>query len=158
MFGWFKGRRAKEQEFLESMMTAAATGEQRARINRALGSLDVELPRIEKNRDFCVKASSEFIKALARASDISLFSPTDDEAFVLGIFSIITSDYVSQKVGAQFESVATVAFLDAFGIGSEKRLPDILGSYNESVLNNGLRRRTALHDCDRLPALILGVV
>ena len=140
MFGWLKGRRAKEQEFFESMMSAAATGEHRARINRALGSLGVELAPVEKSSDFCVKASSEFIRALSRSRGISLVEPTDDEAFVLGIFSIVASDYVSQKVGAQFESVATVAFLDTFGIGSEMNLPEILGSYNEMATNGDMTK------------------
>ena len=140
MFGWLKGRRAKEQEFFESMMTAAASGEQRARINRALGSLGVELPPADKNSDFSVKASAEFIKALSHSSGISLVSPTDDEAFVLGIFSLITSDYVSQKVGAQFEGVATVAFLDAFGLRSQQRLPEILGSYNEMATKGDMTK------------------
>ncbi|WBQ11347.1 hypothetical protein L2D01_06065 [Hyphomonadaceae bacterium ML37] len=136
MFGWLKGRQAQEREFFASLMSAAAEGQARDSINRALDSLNAEILPLDSSIDFSVQASSEFIKILSWSCGISLSKCNDDEAFVQRIFSMVASDYISQKIGAQFESVSAVAILNTFGIENRDELAEIIDKFNEMVLND----------------------
>ena len=44
VFGWFKKPNQRDREFMKMLITAAAEGESRAKVNRALGSEGIQLP------------------------------------------------------------------------------------------------------------------
>jgi hypothetical protein len=115
MFGWFKGRRKKDKEFLESMMRTAVEGHSRVSVNRALGSLGIQLSREPDNTQFSIRASSALVRAISEKAGLSVHSMDDDDRFVAAIFCFVTSDHISHIIGAPFEMVSTVVPLDLFG-------------------------------------------
>lgn len=130
MFGWMKGRRAQEQEFLDRALRAMTEGNARARVNRALGTLGADVPPEPKNVDFCVSAATSFMNELARAAGLDCSSLDDDEAFVLGLFSMVASDHLCHIVGAQFEMASVGAHIMVFGPDRAESFPSLIDSYN----------------------------
>ena len=62
MFGFFKRKKQKEIEILRTLMSAAAEGEQRAKINAAIGSLDIQLPPENDNTQYCINTCAVIVR------------------------------------------------------------------------------------------------
>jgi hypothetical protein len=133
MLGLFKRRK---QRFMEGLMQAKEA-ESRAKVNRALGSVGVQLAPEPDNIQYCIKASSAIVRVITQKADApSVGLMNEDDKFVAGIFCLVASSYVSGVVGAQFEMVSSTAAIDLLGLDYADRVSDLGESYS-SMSQNG---------------------
>lgn len=140
MFGWFKSRRQREQEFFENMIRAGlaakaqeAAGQRlmaRAVVERALKSLGGDVAPESDIDQFCIQACSEISRRIFSLSE----SLKDDgegggDDLGTGIFCFILCNHVTQLVGANFEVVSAIAAIDV--IKSPEELDTIIDLYND---------------------------
>ena len=130
MFGWLKGRRDRDQDFLDNFQRAAAKGESRARVNRALSSAGVQLAAEPDNAQFCIKASAAIVRVIVQRAGMSIREIDDETKFVAGIFGFVASDYLSRVVEAPFEIVSSIVLLELFGTEYAEHIGRVGDSYN----------------------------
>ena len=91
------------------MARSFAEGESRAKINRALGSIGVQLSADTENRDYCVTASIELVRAVIKRADKVISSVDVDDRFIGGLFAFVAGYHFSKMIGAQVEIVCPIA-------------------------------------------------
>jgi hypothetical protein len=112
MFGFGKKKReAEEREFALQMMRAAAEGGERARVVRALATVDVQIDPTFDDQRFCTRAVMAVVQDLAKRAGQSPIWLDDDHRFTAGIFAFTLANAVSFRLGASFEQVASAAAL-----------------------------------------------
>ena len=141
MFGLFKSRRKKEEEFMLKMMSAAAEGEQRAKINAALGSLDVQIEPIEDNAQYCIKTSALIVKKIVEGYGTDLTKADDDDIITMGLFLFAVSNHITRVIGAPFEEVSAITLLELFSDvrPSEEMtnyIPIVIDTYNSAATDS----------------------
>ena len=114
MFGFLKRKKQKEIEFLRTLVRASAEGEQRAKINSAIGSLGIQLRPENDNALYCVKTCAVIVRAIIENYGTKIEDVNDDDIFTAGLFLFVLSDHIARIVGAPFETVASIAPLELF--------------------------------------------
>lgn len=130
MFGLFKGRKQSDLEFMKDLITAAAEGENRAKVNRALGSAGIQLPIKSDNAQYCIRASSAIVRLISETANVPVQTMDEDDKFVVGIFALVASDYVTRIIGAQFEIVSTIVVIDLLGHSYSENVSELGDAYN----------------------------
>jgi hypothetical protein len=130
MFGWFKRRR--EEALLREFLPALAQGEKYRPIREALKAIGVEDKETEPSAFTAIAAASLSLQ-LCRLAEADLTN--DDDVFVGGMFALVTSDYIANRVGAQFEVSASLSLLEFAGSKTEfERIHNpITSAYNAQV-------------------------
>ncbi|MCP5361667.1 MAG: hypothetical protein H6908_03360 [Hyphomicrobiales bacterium] len=141
MFGFFKGTKQKDLEFFKEMMSAAAEGEQRAKINSAIGSLGIQLEPENDNSQYCIKVSSALVKKIMMSHGTTIKSAENDDILTAGLFLFVVSNHITRVVGAPFEEVSSIAVLDLFyDISSPQEIAEyvnpIANLYNDASTNS----------------------
>ena len=131
MFGWLKSKRQKDSEFFEGMMRAAAEGSRRAQINAALGSKGIQLGFQKDNDQYCIQATSAIVSLIASDAGLEARNLKVDDRFVAGLFVFVVSNHVSLLIGAPFEEVAFIAFVDCLGMEFAQEVDSVGSSYNK---------------------------
>lgn len=131
MFGFLKRRKQQELEFVEGLIRAAAEGDSRAKINRALGSEGVQLTPKEDNHQYSIHASATIVRLIAKEAGVPIgVNGNEDDNFVAGIFAFVVSNHVSYMIGAQFEMVSSIVIIDLLGQDAASQVNDLAESYN----------------------------
>ncbi len=130
MFEWFKRRKRRDEEFFLNYVRAAAEGENRAKVNRALGSVGVQLPFEPDNTQYCIKASAALVRVVTEKVGVSMHAADKDDRFVVGIFGFVAGDYFSGIMGAPFETVSSIVALDLLGVEYAAQIGSLGDSYN----------------------------
>jgi len=131
MFGLFKRRKQKDLEFTETLMRAAAEGDSRAKVNRALGSKGIQLTPEKNNHQYSIQASAAIVRLIAKKAGVPIgANGDDDDNFVAGIFAFVVSNHVSYIIGAQFEMVSSIVVIDLLGQDAASKVNDLAASYN----------------------------
>jgi hypothetical protein len=139
MFGFFK-RKQKDREFMMRLMTAAAEGEQRSKINAALSSLGIQLEAEEDNSQYCIKTTAAFVKKIVEEYGTDIQNANDDDIVTAGIFLFTVSNHITRVIGAPFEAVSSITLFELFSdvksIGELTEYIPIIGStYNTAAEN-----------------------
>ncbi len=116
---------------MEGLMRAAAEGDSRAKVNRALGSVGIQLTPEEDNTHYCIKASTAIVRFIAaKAEDPIEDMKNADDNFVAGIFSFVASNHLTHIIGAPFEMVASIVPLNLFGNDYASEVDALGNSFN----------------------------
>lgn len=141
MFGFFKRKKQKEIEILRTLMSAAAEGEQRAKINAAIGSLGIQLPPENDNTKYCINTCAVIVRNIMESYGTKPEDANDDDIFTAGLFLFTVSNHITRIVGAPFETVASVTPLELF---SATRSPlemaeyvHLIGNLYNDTMDNG---------------------
>lgn len=130
VFGLFKKRKSNFPE-LTDLISAAAEGESRATVNRALGSKGVQLAPEDDNSPYSIQASANIVRLIAREAGIPIgIDGNDDDNFVAGIFAFVVSNHISYMIGAPFEIVSSIVVMDLLGQDAASEVNDLADSYN----------------------------
>ena len=112
-------------------MRAAAEGDSRAKVNRALGTVGVRFESDDDNVQYCINASAVIVRLIAASAEDPIGNMTnDDDKFVAGIFSFATSNHLSHIIGAPFEMVASIVPLELFGTDYSSEVASLGDSFN----------------------------
>ena len=123
-------KKRNDREFLKEIVSAAAEGESRAQVNRALGSVGVEFDAEPDNAQFCIKASAAVVELIMKRAGKDPKSATSDDIFTGGVFGVVASNHLTRLVGAQFETVSSIVPLELFGLEAASDVPEIINAYN----------------------------
>lgn len=122
------------------MMRIAAEGQERSKINAALGSLGLEQERVDDSSQYCIKTSVAFVKKIIEEYGTNINEPDDDDIITAGVFLFVISNHITRVIGAPFEIVSAITPLMLFSNSTRiKDIPDlvsvIIDTYNGAAEN-----------------------
>ena len=111
-FWLYQHRKRKDELRIATMMYhAAAAGEKRKIIDRAIESLNGEKSEATDPKSYCVSSVLTLVKAFRKLFGKNPDTEDADEQFVIGIFAMVTSDIITQQIGPSFEEVSTAVLV-----------------------------------------------
>ncbi|GGE01523.1 hypothetical protein GCM10011345_03490 [Gemmobacter megaterium] len=105
---WQFGKKSSQQKFDSTPPAPAPDANDFLRLSRALDSIGFETTEVRNKTHLAAKGASHLLRTL----EIQLGEPLHSAA--PEIFLMIASNYLSQLVKAQFETVTSLAFLTHF--------------------------------------------
>lgn len=117
---------------MQTMMRAYAEGEERAKINQALGSLGIQLKSEDDSAQYSIKTTAAIVRAIMEKYGTDLKKINDDDMFTAGIFLFAISNHITRVVGAPFEQVAAITPLELL---RESRSLEQLAGYVNPIGN-----------------------
>jgi hypothetical protein len=132
MFNFFKSKREKNLEFLRLMISAAAEGEHRAKINSAIGSLGIQLKPENNNALYCIKTSAVIVKNIMEQFGTNLSDVDEDDIFTAGVFLFTVSNHITYVIRTPFEEVASITPLELFSATHD---PSEIANYVAAIGN-----------------------
>jgi hypothetical protein len=131
MFGLFgRSKKKAESELLVDLMRAAGEGALRSRLREALSTLGITLPTKRDDTELAIFAVSELVKKIVIHSNCDENLEDNDERFVVGIFCVVASNYISRVYAVSFEIVGAVSPINVVPLGAEDEIPSYINSYN----------------------------
>ncbi|MAZ44204.1 MAG: hypothetical protein CMF48_03395 [Legionellales bacterium] len=107
----FKSREEINMEWLARFVSAYAEGQQRAKINSALGSINVQLSPEDDNTQYSIQVSHNIVREILKAHGTNINETDEYDILAAGFLLFIVSNHISLLVGAPFEHVSSIAII-----------------------------------------------
>jgi hypothetical protein len=107
MFGLFTRR--KNEQFLTTMMKAAAEGERIAQLRRALNTLSIKQKEGESATEYSARAADHMTRTIMQRAGAS--TANDDDLYVGGLFIFIIANHFTYVLEGEFEQAASLGLL-----------------------------------------------
>ena len=130
MFGFFKKKKQKDMEFMQTMFAAASF---RDSLDKILSSYTVQV--VDNDEDKLINEVIGISKLIAeeavKRSNRSLVQLTDDEMYICMLIGFVASDHISRLAQVSFELTSTVTC----AVLATHKSPEEIGQLTSEVIH-----------------------
>jgi hypothetical protein len=140
---WFLVRAMKRKSdqrkmlLMQDMMSAAAEGSQRKKINKAIETAGLPVPYDDDTTQYCTVATARLVEAIILKSGKDTMNANDKEMFVGCLFTLIVGNHLSRLLNVQFEFVTAAAPVMIYDkrIVENDILSEAIENYNDMIVS-----------------------
>jgi hypothetical protein len=117
--------RKQQEDFLATMMKAAAEGRQRVRIKEAFDTVGATFDSDHESNRYCINAVAAIVPLVIQRAGCDPRKLSKPDIFNGSLLAFTYADQLSRRVGASFELTAAASLVPLFGSQAMAVLPEL---------------------------------